>query len=242
MQLYDTVLIGSGYCSVGYAVANGNTLIVEEQEIADTHFYLPLRAFHHTPYTPRTEEGRALDGVFRSLCLFSEDRQNVNGFECALCRYLEERSIPLLLKCRVVHRTEADGQTVLTLSTNEGLLTVGCRRVIDTRSTGPRSLSVLVCPRGEEELSRIAELTGSRPTPAFYPGQYLLRLAARGLDENRIKPEVHDLLSGVEGLRILAIAPVFAAEGVGAPLSDDDYDNPIAAFEAGYALSKEAAL
>ena len=49
MEQFDTVLIGSGYSSIGYAVGNKKTLIVEEQEIADTHFYLPLRSFRYTP-------------------------------------------------------------------------------------------------------------------------------------------------------------------------------------------------
>ena len=241
MEHFDTVLLGSGYTSVGYAAARKSVLIVEEQEIADTHFYLPLRTFAYTPYTPKTEEGRKLDAIFRSLGLFEGDRQNVNGFECALCRYLDENPLPLLLKSRVVASDGSAGGYILTIATNEGLLRVCCRRVLDTRPRGTRSLSAIICPREDEDARLAAEKTGWELEAGFYPGQYALHIPDMGLDENTVKLAVHDALCGIHGIRLLAIAPAYAAKGGGAVLSDDDHDNPIAAFEAGYFLGKENA-
>ena len=241
MEHFDTVLIGSGYTSVGYAAAHGSTLIVEEQEIADTHFYLPLRSFCHIPYIPKTDGGRALDAIFRELALFVGDRQNTNGFECALCRYLNEHPLPILLKCRVVDREEADGGQILTLSTNEGLLRVFARHVIDTRTRGERRLTVLITAKERDAAVQAAKSTGWAIEDGFYPDQYALYAPDTGLDENSVKPIIYESVAGLSGIRLLAIAPVYAHAGVGATLSDDDFDNPIAAFEAGYLLGKEAA-
>ncbi len=240
MEFFDTVLLGSGYSSCGYAASGADCLIVEEQEIADTHFYLPLRSYRHTPYTPVTDEGRALSEIFNSLGLIRDGKQNANGFEVALCRYLEERELPILLKARAVGEREEDGRTVLTLSTNEGLLKVACRRVIDTRSGKKNErMTVLIAAREEAAAIAASLLTGYEMTEAFYPGQYALFAPLSG-DINVALCKIADALDGAEGVRILAVAPAFAADGEGRPLSDDDYENPIAAFEAGYRLGKEA--
>lgn len=241
MQYFDTVLIGSGYSSVGYATASKGALILEEQEIADTHFYLPLRSFRYTPYTPKTDEGRTLEGIFRALDLFSEERQNTNGFECALCRYLEENPLPILLKSRVVRTEETADGYLLTVSTNEGLLRVSCRRVIDTRATGARRLTVVITAQERAAAVRVAEGTGWELEDGFYPGQYALHAPDTGLDENAVKPTVRATLSAFPDIRLLAIAPIYAHVGTGATLSDDDHNNPIAAFEVGYLLGKEDA-
>ena len=37
MKTYDTLLLGSGFFSVGYAAARGGCLIAEEEQICDTH-------------------------------------------------------------------------------------------------------------------------------------------------------------------------------------------------------------
>ena len=239
MEHFDTVLLGSGYTSVGYAAARKSVLIVEEQEIADTHFYLPLRTFAYTPYTPKTEEGRKLDAIFRSLGLFEGDRQNVNGFECALCRYLDENPLPLFLKSRVVRTEPTDEGQILTLSTNEGLLRVCCRQVFDTRGTGKRSLTVLLLARDRDNAVRAAEATGWELENGFYHDWYALHAPDTGLNENEVKLAVHRALSGLSGIRLLSIAPAYAHKGNCSPLSDDSYQNPIAAFEAGYLLGRE---
>ena len=241
MQHFDTVLIGSGYSSIGYAAGNGSTLIVEEQEIVDTHFYLPLRSYRYSPHKPLTREGAALDGVFRSLGLFCGDMQNTNGFEPALCRYLDEHPVPILLKSRVVEVEESDKGYTLTLSTNEGLLRVSCNRMYDTRTAGAKSLTVLLSAENRADAENAATATGWELEDAFHPGWYALHIPDPGLDENRVKLMVHEVLSALPGIRILAIAPVYARKSENVLLSDDSYGNPIAAFEAGYLLGKESA-
>ena len=238
MEHFDTVLIGSGYSSIGYATANGRTLIVEEQEIADTHFYLPLRSYRYTPYRPKTREGCELDGIFRELSLFTDEGQNVNGFEPALCRYLEKHPLPMLLKCRVIETEKADVGYVLTLSTNEGLLQVSCSRVYDTRNTEKRSLTVLLIAKNPDDAARAADLTGWELQDAFHPNWYALYVPYAGQNENDVKITIHNQLAKIDGVRLLSIAPIYAGKRTTILLSDDSYDNPIAAFEAGYFLGR----
>lgn len=242
MKEYDTLLIGAGYSSFGYAAARGGCLVVEEQEIADTHFYLPLRSFCHTPYTPRTAEGRRLEGHFRALGLFRDDRQNVNGFEVALCRYLTENPLPFLLKTRVARQRREGESTVVTLIGNGGLSKVACRRVIDTRAgERERRLTILITAGSRAEAEAAAKQGGFSMTDAFYPGQYALFAPFTG-EINETKLGVAEALRGAVGVRVLAMAQAAAADGEGKLLSDDDHENPITAFEAGYRLGKEMPL
>ena len=67
MHVYDSLLIGSSYVSLGYAAAKGNCLIAEESHICDTHFYLPFKSFAYTAYEPKSEDGKRLLSVFSSL-------------------------------------------------------------------------------------------------------------------------------------------------------------------------------
>ena len=242
MQSYSTILIGSGFSSVGYAMGHENTLILEEQEIADTHFYLPLRSFRYAPYTPKTEEGRRLLGIFRELSLFSGEMQNTNGFECALCRYLGDAPVELLLKSRVVGREETSGRIRLRVATNEGILTFTADRVIDTRACrrGER-YTVLYQTKDPEAVA--AALSAARPdaviTPAFYEGRYALHVDRRGEDENRIKLTLKQLFAKIGKAKVVYMAPIFASAPKNSPLSDDAYDNPIRAFEAGYLFEED---
>ena len=241
MKEYDTLLIGAGYSSFGYAAAREGCLVVEEQEIADTHFYLPLRSFLHTPYTPKTAEGRRLAKHFDALSLFAGGRQNANGFEVALCRYLAERPLSLLLKTRVVRTRREGDRTVVTLIGNGGLSEVSCRRVIDTRAGSGERLTVLIKADTPAEAKAAAEKGGFAMSEAFYPGQYALFAPVKG-DLNVAKLRVAEALRGAAGVRVLAMAQAPSARSERRPLSDDDFENPIAAFEAGYRLGEEEVL
>ena len=95
MDIYDTLIIGSGYTSAGYAASHPGTLICEERQAVDTSFYLPLSGFCHHPYAPRSGEGKKLLEIFESMSLFQGGLQNTNGFEAALCTYLAKGGIVL---------------------------------------------------------------------------------------------------------------------------------------------------
>ena len=244
MNIYKTLIIGSGYTSFGYAQGCPNSVICEEHQICDTSFYLPLRSFHYKHYIPKTEEGARLLDIFNSLSLFKENWQNTNGFEFALCKYVSEKGFDILLKCRVIDISRrVDGIYDVTVQTNAGLTHLFAEKILDTtdRSTEKRFTVLFVCDDIEGVRGKLlSAYSGAEIEPAFYKDRYALHISTCGSDENRIKLEVYKKWRalGIDA-KILYMAPVFYGKGSVNKLSDWNYENPIEAFEAGYSYAKE---
>lgn len=240
MKVYDTLIIGSGYASIGYATANKNTLVVEEHQICDTGFYLPMRSFKYKKHTPKTQEGVLLNQVFNDLALFNDNGQNLNGFECALCKYLTINPINILLKCRVIKNENfGDGLNKVTLYTNEGLTEVLAKKVISSLpQIAKRRMTVLFISKNLDidKTQILNAFSDAVIEPAFYNDRYALHFTVLDKDENTAKLTVYkkwNLLNVCA--KILYISPVFYGEDVSNnALSDFNYDNPIHAFEVGY--------
>ena len=133
MNTYDTLIIGSGYSPVGYALTNKNCLIVEETQCCDTHFYLALKSFLHNEYSPVTELGKNLMSFFEKYNLFGDGYMLTNALEAAFCDFLSEQNINIFLKCRVVSKfLQDDGTYKVTLHSNEGHSTIIAKKIIDT--------------------------------------------------------------------------------------------------------------
>ena len=245
MNIYDTLIIGSGYYSIGYAAACPNTVICEEHQICDTGFYLPLRSFRYKHYSPRTEEGTRLLRTFESFSLFRENEQNTNGFEFALCKYVSEKHLNLLIKCRVIRRTQLPEQICdVTVHTNEGLTHLLAKKILDTtaQSSENRFTVLFVCDDIEKVKGKVlSAYSGATIESAFYPERYALHLSVHDNDENRIKLEIYKKWSELDvDAKILYMAPVFYKERCESKQCDAYYKNPIEAFEAGYFYAKEA--
>lgn len=244
MNVYDTLIIGSGYSSIGYATACPSTIICEEHQICDTSFYLPLRSFHYKHFSPKTEEGVRLLSTFDSLSLFKDNKQNTNGFEFALCKYISEKQFHILLKCRVIrieHRS--DKIYDVTVQTNEGLTHLFANKILDTTDkSSEKYFSVLFLCDDIEKVkdTLLSAYSKAQIEPAFYPGRYALHVSAHNTDENRIKLEIYQTWRslGIDA-KILYMAPVFYGEPNADRLCDENYENPIEAFEAGYFYGKE---
>ena len=244
MEVYNTLIIGSGYFSVGYAAACPGTVICEEQQICDTGFYLPLRSFGYRHYVPKTEEGQRLLRAFSSLSLFGQEQQNTNGFEFAFCKYLAERPVQLLLKCRVIYvNRRPDGVYDVTVQTNEGLTHLLAREILDTRdrAVAPYITVLFVCRSIDTVRERLCgAFDGAHVEPAFYAGRYALHIPAHVTDENRIKLAIYEKWRALDvDAKILYMAPVRYGTAGPEPTCDGYYENPIEAFEAGYLYGKE---
>lgn len=244
MNIYKTLIIGSGYSSIGYAAACPSTVICEEHQICDTSFYLPLRSFSYNNYSPKTEEGAQLFSAFSSLSLFRENEQNTNGFEFALCKYLAKKQLNILLKCRVISiNQQPDNIYDVTVQTNEGLTHLFTEKILDmTNRSSKKHFTVLfVCDNVEKVKGKLlSAYSGAQIEPAFYPGRYALHVSVYNTDENLIKLEIYEKWRALcIDARILYMAPVFYKEADADKLCDDNYENPIEAFEAGYFYAKE---
>ena len=244
MNIYDTLIIGSGYSSIGYATACPNTVICEEHQICDTGFYLPLRSFCYKHYSPKTEEGLQLLSIFDSLSLFKENEQNTNGFEFAMCKYIVRKQLDILLKCRVVNiKQQPNLIHDVTVQTNEGLTHLFAKKILDTanRSSKKYFTVLFVCDDIEKVKSKLlTAYSGAQIESAFYSGRYALHVSADGQDENGIKLAIYEKWKalGIDA-KILYMAPIFYSENGSDGLCDDNYQNPIEAFEAGYFYAKE---
>ena len=244
MQIYDTLLIGCSYASLGYALARGNCLITEEHQACDTHFYLPLKGYSYMEYAPKTEEGARLLKHFNELSLFRDGMQNTNGFECALCQYVDEIKPSLLLNCRVIRTAEENGVKKITVQTNEGLTTVYAKQILDTRAHGEKKRATVLF--GSKNIENDAPILmqafpEAKIEQAFYENRYALTFEVNGYDENEVKIFVSEQwrAAAIEA-KIIYIAPVFSTVGNFDALCDSRYANPIEAFEVGYFAGKES--
>ena len=244
MKIYDTLIIGSGYFSAGYASFLQDTIICEEHQICDTSFYLPLKSFAYKPYFPKTEEGTRLFDIYQSLALFKDGEQNTNGFEFAFCKYITENGINILLKCRVIRvKEQENGIFDVTIQTNEGLNHLFAKKIINaTNEPKKKYFTVLfICNNIEKEKDKLLSLfSGAQIEPAFYKGRYAIHIPAYDTDENLIKLEVYKKWKTLStNAQILYMAPVFYGEANADKRFDGNYNNPIEAFESGYLYAKE---
>ena len=245
MKIYDTLIIGCGYASVGYAKANPNTVICEEHQICDTGFYLPLRSFAYSQYSPKTEAGGRLKAVFDELMLFKNSFQNTNGFESAFCKYIVADPTDIILKCRVVgYKVNSEGIIDATILTNEGLSHIFTRKILNSVSSAPQNrLTVLFTTddiEAEKELL-LSSFEDATIEPAFYENRYALHFKCGKIDENAVKLLIYRRWYEIKtNAKILYIAPVYYGDTVPSnPLCDANYANPVEAFEAGYFCAKE---
>ena len=247
MNIYDTLIIGSGYSSVGYALTNKNCLIVEETQCCDIHFYLALKSFMHNEYSPATEPGKKLMSFFDKYNLFSDGYMLTNAMEAAFCDFLSEQNINIYLKCRVVSKLlQNDGTYKVTLHSNEGLTTIIAKKIIDTYliSKDCENYYSILYLTENADCAKSA-LTEAFPdaeiTRAFYKDRYAMHIPCGNInDVNEMLSTIHDKwLEAKVKAQILYTAPVFFKKCQEKhnktkvfPV-DCYFDNPIAAFEAG---------
>jgi len=152
--------------------------------------------------------------------------------------------LEVLLKCRILHiHQRSDRFYDVTVHTNEGLMHLLAKRIIDTTNqSSEKYFTVLfVCDDIEAVKDRLLlAYKKAQIESAFYPGRYALHVSAGDTDENRIKLEIYKKWCELDvNAKILYMAPVFAKRSSANTLCDDHYENPIEAFEAGYFYAKE---
>lgn len=242
-MIYDTLIEGCGYFSVGYALSRGNCLICEEQQICDTGFYLPMRTFTHLAYEPTTDDGKELLNCFDSLGLFKGGEQCLNRFESALCNFLLKKQTKVYLKCKIVSKKQlSDGTWDVTVHSNAGLSHVYARNVISTKSTSDKKHYTVLFVSDNIERDKAGLLSAFKDAQiehAFYDGRYALHVSTECADLNELKLSVYNIWQGLDTeAKILYMAPALYGEK-NHPHCDDSYGSPIEAFEAGYLCAKE---
>ena len=246
MRIYDTLIIGSGYTSLGYAATASDTLIVEERQICDTVFYLSLPTYSFDRALPVAEEGRAFYKYYSDRGLFCGGMQDLNAFESAFCAYALENDIEILLKSRVINSTLTDGGIYeARVISPSGIITVCAKRIIDMRSReGKGSLTLLFSVRDKK--SDVASLKTAFPgaivEQAFYPDRYAVHVPTED-DYITAKKKAHALCHGINGgARLIYTAPaIYLKRDEGGVPTDNAFSDPVSAFAAGVAYAKAVA-
>ena len=242
MKVYDTLLIGCSYASVGYALNSKNTLIVEQTQSADTRFYLPLKNYNLDSYTPTTEHGKSLFDTFNSFKLIDGERINANGLESAFCDFLCKSDLEITFKSRVIDVAQENDLYIAKIITNGGIITVKTKKIIDTTVCSPLSTTLTVMVKGEltkdEEIKIKNAFGGATIQNTFYKDVYAVFLQnPNGLDYNAMLDDFYNKWKTVGAkVKTLYVAPTFskiAKKENGFP-KDEYFGNPIEAFENGY--------
>ncbi|MBQ7387137.1 MAG: hypothetical protein IJW03_03110 [Clostridia bacterium] len=238
MKIFDTLIIGSCYRALGYALTRPDTVIVEERELCDTQLCLPIYSFEEEKHEPVTELGGSLKKHFEVLSLYQDGMQNTTALEMGFCGFAKEREAEILLKCRVVSTESSDGCYDVKTVSGAGIKHFFAKRVIDMRAVGENfSLTMLFEAESAEALSEFAKsIPDSRIEPAFYAGRYAIHAPI---------PTGEDRLAAAERLykaflecdtkaRLLHVAYTVLKDG-----SDVDFGGPIGALEEGVRLASE---
>lgn len=257
-NVYNTIIIGSGYTSVGYALSNKNTLILEQSENADTTFYLALTNFNVKTVTAKTLVGKELLEKFSSHNLFKDGAQCLNAFECALCDFILDKGVEILFKTRVLSISEKDNNGIITLTvlTVSGIQTLKTNKLIDARychkyndcsneqqSKGDcKNFWTVLLMTDNPDVAKqtlLNTFNGAIFENAYFEGRYALHIPIDNFNDfNQMKIEVFDKWTKAKpDCKILYFAPTtFAVPTVvknGFPI-DCEFDNPISAIDSGY--------
>lgn len=237
---FQTVILGSGYFSLGYASTHENTLIIEDTQLFDPHFCGTLSGFNMKTKRPASKGAVALYDAFVADEAVGDAGLAVNELEPALCRFALGNMPNVLLGsfCTDVKKT-AEGYEV-TFCNNNGISRVLARRVIDTRIAYGNKMNLLIAVKdgAEPRLSCVK--------PAFYADQRVIELEFDGApDVNEAKSQVLDMLEeklAEVGARIVGMsyrmcgAPVSEpfVDGIGVLHVDErGFDDIFAAYEQG---------
>lgn len=232
MKTYEIIILGSGFTSFGIASKETNSLIIEKSECLDTSFYLPLKSYNHIPFTPSKKGAKRLSEIFSELNLFLNGKQNVNGFDVALCNYASEINANVLLRTTVLSVENVNGYFEVTVQNNGGTKTYKAKKVIDTRSEKLNAKYTVLFSGSEAEKEEVEKAFSTKVKNAFYEGWYALIFDASSFEINDVTVYVYNKWNGSSlKAKILYMPPKFSYSSSNR-LCDDFYDNPIKAFEA----------
>jgi hypothetical protein len=240
MQKFDTVILGSGYFSVGYALKSENALIIERTNLADPCFGGTLSGFEYNNCDGWHAETKNLHNFFVEKNIATEDRFNSSVSESGLCEYLKNRNVSYLLGSECIDVKNCDGGYVLTVINNSGHVKIYCKKLVDTHTAGVEDRLNVLC-RGDSELfakNRELSVTG-----AFEPSEFIVGFKnSDGVDINSVKATVTRYLEkAITGsdTKIVQYAYLMRKDAVTQQTNDWYYPDAFAAFDAGVKAALE---
>lgn len=166
--MLDTVILGSGYFSAGFALNHEGTLVIEETQLLDPNFCARLSGFAMDAERPSSPDAASLFDTLLKEGVFNNGKMAVNELEPAFCRFLEKRALNILLGSFCTGLKRKDDGFELEICNNEGISRISAKRVIDARVPCGGRMNLLVALK-DGTLPRI-----EGAAPAFYPDQCTL--------------------------------------------------------------------
>lgn len=166
--MLDTVILGSGYFSAGFALNHEGALIIEETQLLDPNFCARLSGFDMKAERPRSPDAASLFDTLLKEGVFNNGKMAVNELEPAFCRFLEKRELNILLGSFCTGLKRKDNGFELEICNNEGISHISAKKIIDARIPCGSRMNLLVALK-DGTLPRI-----EGAAPAFYPDQCTL--------------------------------------------------------------------
>ena len=255
MKSFDTVILGSGYFSLGYALSSDNVLIIERTQLSDPNFGGTLSGFGFNISSAWTNETKSLHSYYLDNKIVSEFRLNSSVSEVGLCAYIEKRNVNILLGTECIDIKKRNDGYELTLINNGGYDRLFCKMLIDTRCSDEKKYLNVLCRGNAGSLA--SEVQGKfklSVAGAFETKEYVAEFAFNdALNVNLAKTEALRYLEkhfAECGDNIVQCAYVMHASTL-LPAFDDcgilkvrelSIGDPFAAFDAGVRLASEGAI
>lgn len=239
MKVYDTLLIGSGYASLGFALTRRNCVIIECQQSADTRFYLPLKSFKATNYSPKTKLGKELNQLYSEKGFYKNDMINLNGLECGFCEFISRFNVDIFFKSRVISINKIEELYEVSIIGVNGITTLKAKHVIDSTKaySYDTSLTILYSSANPKKVAQdlITTFPKCSIEKAFFDNRYAVHIPANGDDYNLSKRNIFRVWKKAQiDAKIIYFSPVLSRHITeGNTLNDELYDNPIKAFDVG---------
>ena len=250
-----TLILGGSYAAIGCGCAAGDSLLLVEHEALGEDYSGVLRSSARCEAT--TPAGRELCAFFEENgVLDGADRLDVLRSATAVCRFVRERGLKVLLDAPLVSLEKREDGFLATCQTVSGLREIHAARVLDAsflrvsdrgaaRVTENR-LHVTCLSTGEEA----PRVEGGEAAAGFFPREWFVsfRFAPEvSLPEARLSVQRRWEAAFPSGeCQIEAMSPDFepvavpeGREGICPWLPPRETDTPVAAFERGAAWAKE---
>ncbi len=135
-KIYDTIIFGCSYISIGFASANKNTLIIEETELVDHSFFGALNVGKNWDYIPETNEGKHFKKALEGFDIINGKLASINELSPVVFDYIKRTKLNILFLTNTVSIDKKEAFYEIVIFNNSGLSTLKAKNIIDTTPLG----------------------------------------------------------------------------------------------------------
>lgn len=153
--MFDCIIIGGGYFSVGYVKNHPNSVFIERGELLDKYFCGSFNQGKNWGKKPKSKNSAALSDYFKSLNIICGDKADIAALETAFCSFLKDELPNCLMLTDTVKIEKENGIFSVTVYNNEGFSVIkGKKIIINAPFNSEKSMAVRFLAE-ESEIKRI---------------------------------------------------------------------------------------